>query len=153
MFNGSIIIAMKIDDLRASHESDRITIVLGIIATYIALFSVKNELPFDITIVFDTSGYVLIYLVGYLAMTAFCYRHDNEYTEFLTWGMNIFRRRYYDIGAMFLPFVFCNMIVWSFTDSPLMRTIGMLVLPLIFVVQSYRGFRHEAKNKKSAKKE
>ena len=142
---------MKANDLKTEHDSDRIAITLGIIAAYIALFSVKNELPFDIEIVFDTSGYVLAYLVGYLVMTAFCYRFNNTYTESLVWSMDIIRKQYYDIGAMFLPLTFYSMIVWSVSENPWVRTAGILIPSLIFIILSYKEFRHKRKNAKSTK--
>lgn len=144
---------MKIDDLKTKHESDRIVITLGIIATYIALFSIKKELPFDIEIVFDTSGYILTYLAGYLMMTAFCYRHDNTYTESLMRSMDAFRKHYYDIGATFLPIVFYGMIIWSFSDNPWIRTIGILIPSLIFIIKSYKEFRCKTKNTKKTCKQ
>lgn len=131
---------MKSED---EQEGNRIAIVLGIIATYIALFSVKDALPFDISIVFNTSGQILLYLAGYLIMTAFCYRYDKTHMRPLIRGMDIFRRQYYDIGVMLLPFVLCSVVIWSLFDSALARTIGIIALPSIFIIQSYRGYRHK----------
>lgn len=138
---------MKIDELKTKHESDRITIVLGIIATYIALFSAKDVLPFDMSILFDTSGYILLYLAGYLVMTAFCYRHDNTYTEYLARDMDLLRKQYYDVGTLVLPLVFFNVAVWSLSDNAWIRTIGILATSLYFVIRAYRGLRHRKKRK------
>lgn len=140
--------AMKIDDLKTEHESDRIAIVLGIISIYIALFSAKDELPFDATIVLDTSGPVLTYLAGYLVMTAFCYRYDETYTKSLKLNMDAFRKLYYDVGAMLLPLTFCSIVVFSFSENPWVRTIGILAPVLFFIIRSYGEFRHKMRDKK-----
>lgn len=141
---------MKIDDIKTKHESDRITVVLGIIATYIALLPMKDALPFDMTLVTVSSGYVLLYLVGYLVMTAFCYKHDNTYSESLIRNMDFLRRRYYDIGVGVLPLAFFNVIIWSFFDDAIVRTIVLLATSSVFIFSTCREFY--IRNKKRTKK-
>lgn len=141
---------MKIDDIKTKHESDRIAIVIGIIAIYIALLPLEDVLSFDIGIIIDTGGYVLLYLGGYLIMTAFCYKHDSTYSESLIRGMNLLRRRYYDVGVGILPLMFFNIMIWSFSNDVIVRTTGLIVTSLFFIVLSYKEFSR--KNKKYSKR-
>jgi hypothetical protein len=142
-------ITVKIDDIRTKHESDRIAIVIGIIAIYIALLPLEDTLSFDIGIIIDTGGYVLLYLGGYLIMTAFCYKHDSTYSESLIRGMNLLRQRYYDIGVGILPLMFFNVMIWSFSNNAIVRTVGLIVTFLFFILLSYKEFSR--KNKKYSK--
>lgn len=137
---------MKDNQGKIKHESDRIAIVLGIIATYIALFSIKDTLPFNKDVIISAGGYSILYLAGYLVMTAFCYRYDDSYVSSIMRIFNRLRQHYYDVGVLVMPLVFSFVLIWSVFENTIARTIGAIVVALAFLVVSFLELRHKVED-------